>query len=337
MSSSRLPRWMLRMRDAAGRALLELGEADRDVVVLTADVARSTRTQWFAERFPERFMNVGISEQDLVDIAAGLALAGKRPYAAAFAMFMMRAWEQIRNTVDRMNLDVKLLATHSGFSDHGDGASHQSLEDLALMRVLHNMTVVVPADGPQAYNALLVVHERVRGPAYLRLGRDYSPPVTEPEEEFRLGRLQVLREGEDGFIVSAGPLVAHSLEAAERLERLRGLWLGVANLHTLKPLDVEGLERLARRTGLLLVVEEHFPRGGVFGAVAEAVVQRYPVPVLPIAARGYGHSARSVMDLYRAHCLDPECLARRIEALLASTRGGPPAGARGEGVEVAAP
>ena len=306
---------MARMRDAVGRALVELGDADPDVVVLTADVARSTRTQWFAERHPSRFINVGISEQDLVDVAAGLALAGKRPYAAAFAMFMMRAWEQIRNTIDRMNLDVKLVATHSGFSDHGDGASHQSLEDIALMRVLHNMVVVVPADGPQAYNAVLAVHERVRGPAYIRVGRDYSPVVTDPEAGFRLGRLEVLRDGSDGFIVSAGPLVAHSIEAAERLERERGLSLGVANLHTVKPLDAEGLERLARRTGLLFVVEEHFPRGGLFGAVAEALAERYPARVLPVAPWGYGHSARSVMDLYRMYCLDPGCLAERLYRL----------------------
>ena len=311
-----------RMRDAVGRALLELGEADPDVVVLTADVARSTRTGWFGERFPERFVNVGISEQDLVGFAAGLALAGKRPYAAAFAMFMMRAWEQIRNTVDRMNLDVKLIATHSGFSDHGDGASHQSLEDIALMRVLRNMVVVVPADGPQAYNAVLAVHERVRGPVYIRVGRDYSPAVTSVEEEFRLGRLQLLRDGWDAAVVASGPLVAHALWAAERLERERGLSVAVANLHTVKPVDAEGLERLARATGLVIVVEEHFPRGGVFGAVAEALVQRYPVPVVPVAPTGYGHSARSVMDLYRMYGLDPESLAERIASIIEERRVG---------------
>jgi len=303
-------RWSI--RDAVGRALLALGEADPDVVVLTADVARSTRTAWFASRFPRRFVNIGISEQDMVDFAAGLALAGKKPYAAAFAMFMMRAWEQIRNTVDRMNLDVKLIATHSGFSDHGDGASHQSLEDIALMRVLHNMTVVVPADPPQAYKAVLAVHDQVRGPAYIRIGRDYSPVVTDPEEEYRLGRLEQLREGSDLAIVSAGPVIAQALEAAEILEREKGLSAAVFNLHTVKPLDEWGLARVAQRYGRIVVVEEHFPRGGVFGAVAETVVRLHPVPVYPVAATGYGHSARSVMDLYRAQGLDAEGIAVRV-------------------------
>ncbi|KSW12416.1 transketolase [Pyrodictium occultum] len=308
------------IRDAVGKALLYLGDADPDVVVVTADVARSTRTAWFGERFPERFVNIGISEQDLVDFAAGLALAGKRPYAAAFAMFMMRAWEQIRNTVDRMRLDVKLVATHSGFSDHGDGASHQSLEDIALMRVLHNMTVVVPADPPQAYKALVRVHEQVRGPVYFRVGRDYSPLVTDPGAEYRLGRLEILRDGSDVALVSAGPLLAQVLEAARMLGE-RGVSAAVANLHTVKPLDEEGLERLARATGLVVVVEEHLPRGGLFGAVAEALAQRYPAPVYPVAARGYGHSARSVLDLYREHGLLAEQIARRVLELLAGREG----------------
>ena len=298
------------IRDAVGKALLRLGGEDRDVVVLTADVARSTRTKWFAERFPERFVNIGISEQDMIGFAAGLALGGKKPYAAAFAMFMMRAWEQIRNTIDRMNLNVKLIATHSGFSDHGDGASHQSLEDIALMRVLHNMTVVIPADPPQAYKAVLAIH-RVKGPAYLRIGRDYSPPVTDPAAEYRLGELELLRDGEDVALVSAGPVLAHVVGAAKILEA-KGLSAAVANLHTVKPIDEARLVRLAQRTGLVIVVEEHFPRGGLFGAVAETLAQRYPVPVVPVAAKGYGHSARSVIDLYERHGLMPDSIARSV-------------------------
>jgi transketolase len=304
----------LSIRDAVGKALLALGEADKDVVVLTADVARSTRTSWFGQRFPERFVNIGISEQDMVGFAAGLALAGKKPYAAAFAMFLMRAWEQIRNTIDRMNLDVKLIGTHSGFSDHGDGASHQSLEDVALMRVLHNMTVVAPADPPQAYKAVLALHDH-RGPAYLRIGRDYSPVVTDPDAEYRLGRIEVLREAEGPAVLSYGPLLAQVLEAARLLEE-KGVELAVYNVHTIKPIDAWGLARIAQRHGTLFVVEEHFPRGGLFGAVAEALSQLHPAPVYPVAATGYGHSARSVMDLYRAQGLDAVGIARRILAAL---------------------
>jgi len=301
----------LRVRDAVGCALVELGEEDEDVVVLTADVARSTRASYFGSRFPERFVNVGIAEQDLVGFASGLALAGKKPYALAFAMFMMRAWEQIRNTIDRMNLNVKLIATHSGFSDHGDGSSHHSLEDLALMRVLHNMVVVVPADSLEAYHTIKLVHQ-IKGPVYIRIGRDYSPKVASVDDRPELGRLRLLREGEDAAIVGVGPLLAHALEAARLLEEKHGLRVAVANLYTLKPVDVDGLVKLAQKTGRIFVVEEHFPRGGVFGVVAEVLAQHKPVPVYPIAARGYGHSARSVMDLYEAHGLTPQAIARRV-------------------------
>ncbi len=307
------------MRDAVGRALVELGEEDPDMVVVTADVARSTRTAWFGERFPERFVNVGIGEQDLVDFAAGLALAGKRPWAAAFAMFMMRAWEQIRNTIDRMRLDVKLLATHSGFSDHGDGASHQSLEDIALMRVLHNMVVVVPADALEAYKATLTLHREYRGPAYLRVGRDYSPRVTEPDTPFRLGRANVLLDGEDVAVFGCGPVLYSALRAAEELRR-RGIRVAVVDVHTVKPIDRETIVKYASKTGLVVTIEEHYPRGGLGGAVAEVLAEEYPTRMLMIGARGYGHSARSVEDLYRRHCLDAECVARRIEEFVSRNK-----------------
>jgi len=305
----------LTMRDAVGKALVELGENDKDMVVVTADVARSTRTIWFAERFPERFVNVGIGEQDLVDFAAGLALAGKRPWAAAFAMFMMRAWEQIRNTIDRMKLDVKLLATHSGFSDHGDGASHQSLEDIALMRVLHNMIVVVPADALEAYKAVIHLHEQVRGPAYLRIGRDYSPRITELETPFILGQANVLEDGEDVTLIGAGPILYHVLEAA-RILRERGIRAAVIDMHTIKPIDRSTVVKYAQKTGFVVTVEEHYPRGGLGGAVAEVLVEEYPTRMLLIGARGYGHSARSVEDLYRAHGLTAESIAKRVEEWL---------------------
>jgi len=314
------------IRDAAGRALLELGERDERVVVLTADVARSTRTSWFGERFPERFVNIGISEQDMAGFAAGLALAGKKPYMAAFAMFIMRAWEQIRNSIDRMRLDVKILATHSGFSDHGDGASHQSLEDIALMRVLHNMTVVIPADAPQAYNAILALHESVEGPVYFRLGRDYSPLVTDPGDSFTLGKIQVLVDGGDIALVSAGPILGQVIEAARILEREWGVKATVVNLHTVKPLDVEGLARIASSHERIIVVEEHFPRGGIYGAVAEALASTRPARVDVIAAVGYGRSARSVLDLYRIHGLDSKSLARRIVGIIGEKTRLPPRG-----------
>ncbi|AEM39329.1 Transketolase central region [Pyrolobus fumarii 1A] len=304
------------MRDAVGRALVELGEEDPDMVVVTADVARSTRTSWFGEKFPERFVNVGIGEQDLVDFAAGLALAGKRPWAAAFAMFMMRAWEQIRNTIDRMRLNVKLLATHSGFSDHSDGSSHQSLEDVALMRVLHNMVVVVPADALEAYKAVRALHWDVNGPAYLRVGRDYSPVITEPETPFRIGNANILRDGDDLAIVGCGPILYQALRAADILEKKIGVKPAVIDMHTIKPIDRHTIVKYAQKTGFIVTVEEHYTRGGLGGAVAEVLAEEYPTRILMIGARGYGHSARSIEDLYRAHCLVAECIAKRIEEAL---------------------
>ncbi len=310
----------LRIRDAVGRALVELGEIDKDMVVVTADVARSTRTAWFGERYPERFVNVGIGEQDLVDFAAGLALAGKRPWAAAFAMFMMRAWEQIRNTIDRMRLDVKLLATHSGFSDHGDGASHQSLEDIALMRVLHNMVVVVPADALEAYKAVYKLHLEYRGPAYLRIGRDYSPRITDVDTPFEIGKANVLEDGEDLAIIGCGPILYNAIQAAKILKSRKKISIAVIDMHTVKPIDRETIVKYASRTGLVVTVEEHFTRGGLGGAVAEVLAEEKPTPMLMIGARGYGHSARSVEDLYKRHCLDPACIARLIERFLEKHR-----------------
>jgi transketolase len=299
------------MRDAVGCAVAELGEHDPDIVVVTADVAYPTRAYFFGKRFPRRFVNVGVSEQDAVGFAAGLALAGKKPFVFAFSMFLMRAWEQIRNSVDVMKLPVRFVATHSGFSDHGDGVTHQCLEDVALARTLVNMTVVVPADALQAYQLVQQVHSSVNGPAYVRIGRDYAPPLPPDAPDPKLGKLQLVREGYDVAIIAAGPVTAHAVEAAKRLERA-GISAAVANLHTVKPVDADGVEKLARRTGLIVVVEEHLARGGVFSAIAEVLVQYYPVPAVPVAAKGYGRSAASVHDLYELHELNVQGIVRSV-------------------------
>jgi transketolase len=305
------------MRDAVARALVELGYRDDTIIVVTADVAKSTRSQWFGKHHPGRLVNVGISEQDMAGFAAGMALAGYKPYMVAFAMFLLRTWEQIRNSIDRMNLDVHIIGAHSGFSNYTDGSSHQVLEDIATMQTMVNMRVYVPADPLQAYNMVHRLHEE-KGPIYIRVARDNTPVVT--SGEFTPNKLEILRDGSDAALVSAGPLLANCLEAAEILSK-EGLDVAVANLHTVKPIDTQGLARLAEKTGLLVVVEEHTPYGGIYGAIAEALAQEKPTPMVPVHPRGYGRSARSLKELYLHMGLDPVSIAKRVREAVEKWRG----------------
>ncbi|MEJ5292168.1 MAG: transketolase C-terminal domain-containing protein [Candidatus Methanosuratincola sp.] len=260
------------MRVAFGEGLLELGEELEDLVVLTADVAKPTQAIGFGERFPHRFLNVGIAEQDMVDIAAGLALSEKVPVAVAFAPFMMRAWEQVRSTIARCSLNVKLVGTHSGLSAADEGASHQSLEDVALMRVLPNMTVVVPGDREEVKEATRAIVES-KGPAYMRIGRDEDARFL--EEEFRLGRAVVLKDGSDVAVFSNGYLTSEVLAAAE------GAPVDAMVIHvpTVKPLDSSTVLSAARRTGAAVCVEEHSVIGGMGSAVSELLSEEYPIHV----------------------------------------------------------
>lgn len=288
------------MREAFGKKLVEIGEKYEDTVVLTADVGDSTRAAYFKEKFPGRYFNVGISEQDLVDFAAGIASAGMRPLVVNFGMFLMRAWEQIRNTIARMDINVKLLVTHTGYSDSGDGSSHQTLEDIALMRVLPNMKVVIPADSYDIVRSLeTVVMEK--GPLYYRMGREYSPPITRDQNyEFKIGKAEVLREGDDLTIIGAGVVLWDALQAAEELEKM-GLSASVINLLSVKPIDEKTLEYYARKTGRVVTVEEHSIYGGVGSAIAEVLSRRYPTTMRFVGATTFGRSAKSqreILDYY---------------------------------------
>lgn len=300
-----IPRPVYSMREALGVSLARLGEDIEELVVLTADVGESTRSRYFGERFPSRFFNVGISEQDLVDVAAGLALGGYLPVAVAFSMFMMRAWEQIRNTIGRSRLNVKLIGTHAGLSDFADGPSHQALEDVALMRSIDGMTVVAPADAWEVERALpeIISH---RGPVYVRIGRDYSPPITiDMEYKFQLGRGLTLLDGDDLAIVGYGPVLYHALEAARELNKM-GYSVGVHNIHTIKPIDVDLLRRIAQRTGAIITVEEHSPYGGLGSAVAEVISGLANVKIMGV--RSTGHWGRSEVDLIRYFGLNEESI-----------------------------
>lgn len=265
-------------RESYGKALVELGGSNSRVVVLDADLSKSTKTADFARVFPERFFNMGIAEQNLIGTAAGFAAAGKIPFASTFAVFATgRAFEQIRNSVAYTRLNVKIAATHAGVTVGEDGGSHQSVEDIAIMRCLPNMTLFVPADEAETFGAVRAAAE-MDGPVYIRLGRAGAPPVHREGFNFVPGKAVVIREGGDAAIIAAGLMVPAALEAAGALAG-EGLEVRVISMHTVKPLDVEAVISAARDTGALVTAEEHSIIGGLGGAVCEAVCRHFPVPV----------------------------------------------------------
>jgi len=265
-------------RDAFGKALLELGHENSDIVALTADLGGSVKTGDFQKAFPDRFFQMGVAEANMVDVAAGMSTAGKIPFATTFAMFGTgRAWESVRNTVGYPGLNVKVACTHSGLSVGEDGASHQALEDIALMRVIPGMTVIVPADYASAFDLTKKVAAH-KGPVYLRLGRPKVKDVYKDGDSLEIGKARLLREGSDVALVACGPQVAFALEAAESLAA-DGINAAVADFYSVKPLDESALVELARTCGAVVTCEEHNVIGGLGGAVAEALARLHPTPV----------------------------------------------------------
>ncbi len=279
-------------RDAYGEALLELGRLRGDVVVLDADLSGSTKTAKFAKAFPDRFFNIGISEQDMIGTAGGLSLAGKLPFASTFAIFETgRAWEQIRQSICYPRLNVKLVATHSGITVGEDGASHQAVMDIALMRVIPDMTVVCPADGPETAQAIHAVAE-YSGPVYVRLGRAKVPVVTPEDYRFRLGKAHVFHIGKDANIIATGIMVSLAQEARSILSS-DGLDVGVINMSTIKPLDGETVLKAAKASGLVVTAEEHSVIGGLGSAVCEFLSEHKPVKVKRIGIKDtFGRSGK---------------------------------------------
>lgn len=265
-------------RNAYGEVLIEIGQRNSQVVVLDADLSKSTKTAGFGEAFPGRFFNMGIAEADMMGTAAGLAAAGLIPFASTFAVFATgRVFDQVRNSIAYPNLNVKIVATHGGITVGEDGASHQSVEDIALMRSLPNMRVVVPADAVETRKVIEAAVEE-KGPFYIRLGRSGVPQVLEESAEFNLGRGMVLRKGSEATIIATGIMVSKALEAAEELEE-KGLQVRVINMSTIKPLDEELILEAARETGFIVTAEEHSIIGGLGSGVAEVLVEKYPVPM----------------------------------------------------------
>jgi transketolase len=281
----------LYQRDIYGETLVKLGSQDKNVVVLDADLSSSTRTSLFAQRFPDRFFNFGVAEQNMVATAAGLAACGKTVFVSTFAVFASgRAWDQVRLAVSYNNFNVKIVATHAGLTVGPDGASHQALEDIALMRVLANMNIIVPCDGPQTADAV-VAAASLPGPFYIRLGRPKVPTI-ENKGEFKFGRAQLLSQGDDVAIVASGIMVFEALRAVKSLAQ-KGIKARLVNMHSIRPLDEEIVLKAARETKLIVVCEEHNSIGGLSSTIDEVVAETFPVKVVRVAVRNrFGQSGQ---------------------------------------------
>jgi len=287
-------------REAYGNALAEFG-SDSRIVVFDADLSKSTKTDTFRKKYPERFFNMGIAEGNMMVTAAGMAACGKIAFASTFAMFAAgRAFEQIRNSICYPKLNVKIGATHAGISVGEDGASHQSIEDIAIMRALPNMTVISPADAVETRHAIKAAIEH-EGPVYLRLGRLNVPVIFEEDSyNYQLGKGVTLSEGSDVTIVATGLMVHAALEAKDML-KLEGISARVINIHTIKPIDVDIIVKAATETGIIVTAEEHSVIGGLGSAVADVLSENYPVPLLKVGVQDkFGKSGKpdKLLEMY---------------------------------------
>ncbi|MBN1495057.1 transketolase family protein [Candidatus Peregrinibacteria bacterium] len=270
-------REMLLTRQGWADALIELGEKDPKVVVLDADLAKSTLTSLFKEKFPKRFFDIGIAEQNMINTAGGLSLTGLIPFVSTYGVFVSgRAWEQIRTSICYGELNVKFGGAHGGVSVGPDGATHQALEEITIMRVLPKMTVIVPSDYYETKKAVLAA-AKINGPVYIRFGREKVPVVTKADSLFEVGKANIMKEGKDVTIVACGAMVAEALDAAEILEK-EGISAEIINLHTIKPIDKNCLIDSVKKTGCVVTAEEHQMAGGMGSAVFELLAQNYAVP-----------------------------------------------------------
>lgn len=301
-------------RESYGNALVELAKEHDDLVVLDADLAAATKTGIFKKEFPDRHIDCGIAEANMMGIAAGLSTCGKVPFASTFAMFAAgRAYEQIRNTIGYPHLNVKIGATHAGISVGEDGATHQCNEDIALMRTIPGMTIINPCDDIEAKAAVKAAYD-MEGPVYLRFGRLAAPVINKEDYKFELGKGVLLREGKDLTIVATGLMVSAALEAAEKLSA-DGVDAEVINIHTIKPLDEEIIVESAKKTGNVVTVEEHSVIGGLGSAVCDALSAKLPTPVTKLGVNDvYGHSGPAV-ELLKEFGLDGEGIYNSIKKI----------------------
>jgi len=300
------------MRDGFGEALAELGRRNSEVVVLSTDAAESTRVQKFAHQHPERFIQCGAAEQNMLGIAAGLALEGKVPFVTGFAAVNPgKNWDQLRTDVCFNNLNVKIVGSNAGLSNGPEGAVHHALEDIAIVRSLPNITVLVPADDIEARKATIAAGT-MKGPVYLRLGREKLPPVTKEKTPFTVGRMEIIRAGKDCTIIAAGAMVNEAEAAAERLAK-QEIECTVLNCHTIKPIDKHAIITSAKLTGCVVTIEEHQRQGGLGSAVAEVLSEHMPVPLRIIGIKDQFATSGTVKELFEKYGLTPKHIMKEVK------------------------
>ena len=305
-------------RDAYGRTLAQLGHEDDRIVVLTADLAGSTKTDLFAVEHPHRFFNIGVAEANMMGIAAGLAMGGYRPFASTFAMFATgKAWEQIRQVIAYPKVPVRIVATHAGLTVGEDGASHQMLEDVSNMRVLPNMTVIIPADAIEAAAVTRFVAKYDECPVYVRLARAKFPVILPEDYEFKLGKASVLAEGSDVSVFACGVMVSAALEAREELAK-EGISVEVVNVSTIKPLDADTILNSAKKTGLVVTAEEHQVSGGLGSAVCELLSENHPTRVVRVGVHDRFGQSGPANKLLAEYGLDAAGMVAAIRKAVAN-------------------
>ncbi|RGY95636.1 transketolase family protein [Clostridium sp. AM58-1XD] len=303
-------------RDGYGNALLKLAEKNDKFIVLDGDVAKSTRTNWIRDKYPEKFVDIGISEQDMVGTAAGLALSGMVPFATTYCVFLAgRAWDQVRTAVAYGDTNVKLAGAHAGINVGPDGASHQSMEDAALMRVLPNMTVVVPCDAVETEKAILAVADH-NGPAFVRFGREAIEVITEEDTPFELGKARLVKDGSDLVIFANGPMVYQAMKAEEELAK-EGISVMIADIHTIKPLDEEFIIAAAKKTGAVVTAEDHQKIGALGGAVCECLSENWPTPVIRVGMPDTFGESGKMEELMAKYGLDSAAIVKAAKKALA--------------------
>ncbi len=302
-------------RNGYGEGLIDLGSNNERVVVLTADLADSTRAGAFAKKFPERFFEIGIAEQNMMSVAAGMSLVGKVPFVSSYAAFSPgRNWDQMRVSVAYSQANVKVAGAHSGISVGPDGATHQALEDIAITRVLPNLTVVVPCDYLETKKATVALGEMI-GPAYFRFTREKTPVMTTVETPFQLGKAEVFKEGSQVALIGSGPVLYNGLIAALELEQ-EGISVLVINNHTIKPIDIETIVWAAKLTGAVVTLEEHQTMGGCGSAVAEVLAQNYPVPVEMVGVQNHFGESGEPNELMEKYGMGTESIKKAIKKVL---------------------
>jgi transketolase central region len=299
-------------RESFGKALVELGKENKDVVVLTADLAGATKTSLFEKEFPDRFINVGIAEQNLIGISAGLATTGKIPFASTFAMFAAgRAYDQIRNSVAYPKLNVKICGTHAGVTVGEDGATHQMLEDLSLMRSIPNMTVLCPSDDTQTK---WVIKEMAKfdGPVYIRLARVATPIIYDENQKFEIGKMVQIGDGTDATIFATGVEVAETLKAKEELEK-ENINIRVVDVHTIKPIDREMIVKCAKETKKIITIEDHSIIGGLGTAICEVLSEEYPTKVIRMGMNDKFGKSGKAEQLLKYFKLDSQAIIEKVK------------------------